>query len=807
MKKIVLGNDFNLIIPVSRKVHTSTGDVIQDFNLLPACTDLQVNLVNFNETISLPCSVDVEHTSRLIANVDSSKLNIGNYALEVKGKIYGNAWRSNEYEQIAFVNNNASADEVFDGEIIEGESSVEVDHVFIILPPTAGFTEILDQASNVDINLNDANLEITRRTGEKKSFDLNTVNVEIGEGIKNIRRLEASPANKEIPLGFIQSNDFDSFLLSQGDYCGVFIPLPLYDFKDGHYVVNNDPNLFVMDPYYEDEDLCGSMILGVRFECTEYDIIHTSQFRLHITLTFDDNTKKDQELIIHENFIRDPSTVCGINIFVIGSIEHSNDKRLAFFFSKGTDNADFTNTLYLPEEFKYTSFYFNLRPGQAKFFGASSKANWVIEKNDGSLVRLNTTDNLVIGGSDIEDNIRGIRIKIDDDGNRVLCKPGSLTIFGTGRFKDIEVGKGLSVGSSLKVGGSIEATRGITTHYPLKAGETTLEGTLHVEEHDIKTKSVYPAKTGGSYLKVPAKGYVSGNYVVNKGNLGKGAHNYDKLFVENICWSDCTDPGDISTSLNGKGTYPIYKLNGFDGFPTFYFSNREYNTSNNTTDPNLGIGMYYDYNREVFALDHRDENGDNSYPYARWEFYENGTINFKRRDADDDTHTFGILTNMGYVFDGQVKCLPTSYLDIFASSMGVQHDQYMYTLGLGGRNQSNHIQTICMSNPNLNHDSPILLTVIDYNTLSILSNYDETYLIGLKNGCDNPNLLYATDGSFFNIKTKADLVDGKIPLEQLGNVDRETVDFIADATTTEDVVTKFNQLLANLRSAGIMKPE
>lgn len=87
MKKIVLGNDFNLIIPVSRKVHTSTGDVIQDFNLLPACTDLQVNLVNFNETISLPCSVDVEHTSRLIATVDSSKLNIGNYALEVKGKI------------------------------------------------------------------------------------------------------------------------------------------------------------------------------------------------------------------------------------------------------------------------------------------------------------------------------------------------------------------------------------------------------------------------------------------------------------------------------------------------------------------------------------------------------------------------------------------------------------------------------------------------------------------------------------------------------------------------------------------------
>ena len=201
MKKIVLGNDFSLIIPVSRKVHTSTGDVIQDFNLLPACTDLQVNLVNFNETISLPCNVDVEHTSRLIANVDSSKLNIGNYALEVKGKIYGNAWRSNEYEQIAFVNNNASADEIFDGEIIEGELSVEVDHVFIFFNPTTELGNLIDKvsevigeantaldtmnkategANKVDIDLQESNLEITRRTGEKKTFDLETLRGEHG---------------------------------------------------------------------------------------------------------------------------------------------------------------------------------------------------------------------------------------------------------------------------------------------------------------------------------------------------------------------------------------------------------------------------------------------------------------------------------------------------------------------------------------------------------------------------------------------------------------------------------------------------
>lgn len=798
MKKIVLGNDFNLIIPVSRKVHTSTGDVIQDFNLLPACTDLQVNLVNFNETISLPCSVDVEHTSRLIANVDSSKLNIGNYALEVKGKIYGNAWRSNEYEQIAFVNNNASADEVFDGEIIEGESSVEVDHVFIILPPTAGFTEIMDQASNVDINLNDANLEITRRTGEKKSFDLNTVNVEIGEGIKNIRRLTGStPKVLERGSNYVFKG-FDQFLLSQGNYVGIQVGLD-------HVSMNSTLLNYGVDNF---------ILIYLKDGTTRLILITRDSDNGSITACLTDfyNQKKEASVTVNLNGQQGLFDIHVILFPQEGFINNDevNDPNLVklyleiHFSENGFSLSKFSNPVHLDMVGLY------IKNGivsslPVKLVSYEGNNRWVAEKNDGTLIRLNVTDNLVIGSNDLD---RWVSLDTDyfDADKGTFFKRGSLRINGSGSFKDL-VAKSLNVKGSTKLEGSLEVDRSITTTSSLKAGETTLEGTLHVEEYDIKTKSVYPAKTGGSYLKVPANGHVSGNYVVNKGNLGKGAHNYDKLFVENICWSDCTDPGDISTSLNGKGTYPIYKLNGFDGFPTFYFSNREYNTSNNTTDPNLGIGMYYDYNREVFALDHRDENGDNSYPYARWEFYEDGTINFKRRDADDDTHTFGILTNMGYVFDGQVKCLPTFYLDIFASRMGVQHDQYMYTLGLGGRNQSNHIQTICMSNPNLNHDSPILLTVIDYNTLSILSNYDETYTVGLKNGCDNPNLLYATDGSFFNIKTKADLVDGKIPLEQLGNVDRETVDFIADATTTEDVVTKFNQLLANLRSAGIMKSE
>lgn len=75
------------------------------------------------------------------------------------------------------------------------------------------------------------------------------------------------------------------------------------------------------------------------------------------------------------------------------------------------------------------------------------------------------------------------------------------------------------------------------------------------------------------------------------------------------------------------------------------------------------------------------------------------------------------------------------------------------------------------------------------------------YLIGL-GGYTGTNLV-VKEGSVEklnpNIKSVQDLIKEKVV--------KETVDFISDATTVDDVVTKFNQLLANLRSAGIMKSE
>ena len=59
--------------------------------------------------------------------------------------------------------------------------------------------------------------------------------------------------------------------------------------------------------------------------------------------------------------------------------------------------------------------------------------------------------------------------------------------------------------------------------------------------------------------------------------------------------------------------------------------------------------------------------------------------------------------------------------------------------------------------------------------------------------------VFAANGTLFDLSTKADLVDDKLKAEQLPKLDN-----IAAATTTEDMITKFNALLTDLKAKGYM---
>lgn len=141
MKKIVKGNDFTLRIPVMKMVEGQA----KAFPL-PACTDVVVQVCNQFKRIPLAFEIDVKEDNVLLAKVEGDKVSLGTYAIEVKGKIFGNDWRSNEYPQFAIVSNNADADTAF-GETDEGDNSVEMDTAMVILPPTVELSDLIDKAN------------------------------------------------------------------------------------------------------------------------------------------------------------------------------------------------------------------------------------------------------------------------------------------------------------------------------------------------------------------------------------------------------------------------------------------------------------------------------------------------------------------------------------------------------------------------------------------------------------------------------------------------------------------------------------
>lgn len=203
MKRIVRGNDFTMRIPVVKIVE---GEKVAF--PLPGCTDIMVRLCSAYRRLELAYTVDAKEDNVIVARVEGDRIPLGTYALEVRGKIFGNDWRSNEYEQVAIVDRNADADTEL-GETDEGENSVEMDTAVVVLPPdrelealvkeaqasVESITGAVDkaesavtnaekavkEAENIDIDLRGTDLEITRKSGEKKGFDLLQLRGDKGE--------------------------------------------------------------------------------------------------------------------------------------------------------------------------------------------------------------------------------------------------------------------------------------------------------------------------------------------------------------------------------------------------------------------------------------------------------------------------------------------------------------------------------------------------------------------------------------------------------------------------------------------------
>ena len=188
MKKIVKGNDFTLKIPVMKMVEGQP----QAFPL-PACTDVVVQVCNQFRRIHLAFTIDVKEDNVLLARVEGDRMGIGTYAIEVKGKIFGNDWRSNEYPQFAIVSKNADADTEF-GETDDGDNSVEMDTAMVILPPTVELSDLIDKTNEALKNNKETNDTINENEEARKKEEEARVIAEQNRTGAEQSRVEAEEA-------------------------------------------------------------------------------------------------------------------------------------------------------------------------------------------------------------------------------------------------------------------------------------------------------------------------------------------------------------------------------------------------------------------------------------------------------------------------------------------------------------------------------------------------------------------------------------------------------------------------------------
>lgn len=144
---------------------------------MPACTDVVVQVCNQFRRIPLAFEIDIKEDNVILARVEGDQMSLGTYAIEVKGKIFGNDWRSNEYPQFAIVSNNADADTEF-GETDEGDNSVEMDTAMVILPPSVELSDLIDKANEVLKNNKEINDTLNANEEARKEAETQRVSAE-----------------------------------------------------------------------------------------------------------------------------------------------------------------------------------------------------------------------------------------------------------------------------------------------------------------------------------------------------------------------------------------------------------------------------------------------------------------------------------------------------------------------------------------------------------------------------------------------------------------------------------------------------
>nr|DAP69132.1 MAG TPA: MAEBL protein [Caudoviricetes sp.] len=195
MKRIVRGNDFTMRIPVVKIVE---GEKVAF--PLPGCTDIVVRLCSAYRRLELAHTIDAKEDNVIVARVEGDRIPLGTYALEVRGKIFGNDWRSNEYEQVAIVDRNADADTEL-GNTDEGEDSVEMDTAVVYLPPSTELSGLITEAQETVKTVTALNEQVTVSEDGRSKSEESRVQAELTRVSQEAERVQAEDTRTKTEIG------------------------------------------------------------------------------------------------------------------------------------------------------------------------------------------------------------------------------------------------------------------------------------------------------------------------------------------------------------------------------------------------------------------------------------------------------------------------------------------------------------------------------------------------------------------------------------------------------------------------------
>ena len=637
------------------------------------------------------------------------------------------------------------------------------------------------EQERVDAELLRKNAETKREQAEEKREEaIDDLAEKLGlkanknETIVEIKRLtgkqgrewNANTDTKEYP-------DFKQYLISKGNYCGFYVKIL--------------STAFAAYGFYKSYLPLISFGYGIKLAAyRENKKLHIAIFRDEVITRVPLYEFESPSAISKEDVI-----IIAPKELIISSCNEDDGIGIYAYTSSAYPNTDFPSLVNVGKQISLDLFKSVLAKdpnytNEIGFISYTNSNNYRAKYADGRYALINTDKNVVIGGKDYNAGTNFHAEGFGENGT-TFTKSGTLEVNGSATVRDLTT-RSITANGSVTINNELKVKESISTNKTLKAGETTIKGTLHCETHDIKTKSVYPAGTGSSSFKDQSLGAVEGNYVVNKGNLGKPAHNYDKLFVENIYWSDCTDFYDEATSLNGDGLVPIYERKGFYGSPTFYL------TEARNADTAQTSFLYYDDENNSFCFETRIEGSNEGYDiFSQFCFKDDGTISSHMGE--------GVRGNgVWYNDESEDNNIPF----YFIKNIDMDDNEYgdMVIKNVDSLSFNNNYVSLSATLDRLESKGYLFITCnglypeekVRYACVKALN--QELY-IESKNGTSTS--VFATDGSHFDLNKKADLVDGKVPLSQLGNVDTQIV-LVVDALPTENIKSNKIYLVKNTAS-------